>query len=232
VGIDNLVDSSIIEIDNHFTRAFFFSTQTLTTLGYGQMSPTGLGANIIASLEAFIGLLMFALLTGLLYGRFSKPKAKLIFSKNALVAPYKETEKGLMFRLANAKRSTITNVAARVVMSYVVTHNKDKVRKYFNLPLELDKISLLTTSWTIVHPLNDESPIVQLKKEDLEMSDVELIIQIEGFDETYNQQVSTRTSYVFSEIIFNAKFKRILHHDENGLPYINLGELSAFEEVN
>jgi inward rectifier potassium channel len=175
---------------------------------------------------------MFALLTGLLYGRFSKPKAKLIFSENALIAPYKENGKGLMIRLANTKKSTITNVQARVVMSYVLTQNKEKVRKYFNLPLELDKISLLTTSWTLVHPLDDDSPIVQLKKEELEMSDVELIIQIEGFDETYNQQVSTRTSYVFSEIIFNAKFKRILHHDEGGIPFINLGELSAFEQIN
>ncbi len=231
VGIDQLVDSSIIEIDNYFLRAFFFSTQTLTTLGYGQMSPVGIGANAVASLEAFVGLLMFALLTGLLYGRFSKPKAKLIFSKNALIAPYKEGMKGLMVRLANTKRSTITNVKARVVVSYVITKNEEKVRKYFNLPLEMDKISLLTTSWTLVHPLDDESPITALKKEELELSAVELIIQIEGFDETYNQQVSSRTSYVFGEIVFNAKFKKILHHDEDGIPFINLGELSEFELV-
>ncbi|MCB9188146.1 MAG: two pore domain potassium channel family protein [Flavobacteriales bacterium] len=118
IGVDSLVDSSIVKVDSQYLRAFFFSSQTLTTLGYGQMSPTGIGANILASIEAFVGLLLFALLTGLLYGRFSRPRAKLLYSDYALISPYKDLGKGLMLRFANPKKTSIINVSAAMLFSY------------------------------------------------------------------------------------------------------------------
>ena len=229
IGIETLVDSSVVEVNSAFLRAFFFSTQTLTTVGYGQMSPTGIGANIIASFEAFIGLLMFALLTGLLYGRFSRPKAKLMFSKNALIAPYLDNAKGLMVRLANPKNSNLINVNASLLFSYIIEDKGDKIRKYFNLNLEIKEIKLLSASWTLVHPLDAESPLVNFNKQTLQSSNAELVVQIEGYDETYSQQVSTRTSYTFDEVVYNAKFKRILKHDEEGNVYVDLGQLSDYE---
>jgi inward rectifier potassium channel len=231
VGIDKLVDSSIVEVEPEYLRAFFFSSQTLTTLGYGQMSPTGIGANIIASIEAFIGLLMFALLTGLLYGRFSRPKAKLMFSTNALISPYQENSKGLMVRLANPKNSNLINVNASYLFSYIVLDKGEKVRKYFNLDLEIKEIKIMAASWTLVHPLGENSPLKSFTRESLRASHAELIVQIEGYDETYNQQVSTRTSYTCDEVVFDAKFVRILKHNDEGALTVDLGSLSDFTSI-
>jgi len=231
VGIDKLYDSNVVKVESDFLRAFFFSTQTLTTLGYGQMSPTGIGANVIASIEAFIGLLMFALLTGLLYGRFSRPKAKLMFSTNALISPYLENSKGLMVRLANPKNSNLINVNASFLFSYIVIDKGEKIRKYFNLDLEIKEIKIMAASWTLVHPLDENSPLKTFTRESLRESNAELIVQIEGYDETYNQQVSTRTSYTCDEVVFDAKFVRILKHSEDGQVGVDLGRLSEFTTV-
>lgn len=231
VGIDRLVDSNVVEVESDYLRAFFFSTQTLTTLGYGQMSPTGIGTNIIASTEAFIGLLMFALLTGLLYGRFSRPKAKLLFSDNALISPYLENSKGLMVRLANPKNSNLINVNASFLFSYIIIDKGEKLRKYFNLDLEIKEINIMAASWTLVHPLDENSPLKSFTRESLRTSQAELIVQIEGYDETYNQQVSTRTSYTCDEVMFDAKFVRILKHGDDGEIGVDLGRISEYTKV-
>lgn len=211
---------------NEFLDAFFFSSQTLTTVGYGAMSPANKAIGLVSSLESFIGLTGFALATGLLYGRFSKPKAKLLFSDFALVSPYKDI-KGLMIRVANQRDSQLINLSAKLAFSQV----KDGKREFFFLPLEMEMINLLASSWTIVHPLDDESPLQDITEEDVKSREMEVILFLEGYDETYAQSIHSRTSFKESEILFNKKFKRILGKTKSGKARVELDQLSSVEEV-
>ncbi|MBI1307566.1 MAG: hypothetical protein GC181_13270 [Bacteroidetes bacterium] len=215
----------------NFLHAFFFSTQTLTTVGYGSLYPISKAASLVASVEAFLGLLGFAMATGLLYGRFSRPKARILFSNRALIAPYRDG-KGLMIRLANAKESQITNLS--VIMTYSELWNEDGEikRKFFALDLEIQEISALVTSWTLVHPVNEDSPLWDISEEKLKNKKSEIIIHLRGYDETYSQIVQTRASFTSDEIILNARFRKILGHNEEGKATIDLSTLSDFEVVS
>lgn len=216
---------------SNFLNAFFFSSQTLTTVGYGAIAPTGILTNIIASFESFVGLLSFAMATGLLYGRFSKPRARLLYSKNMLVSPYQEG-KALMFRLANAKDSSMINVKASMMFSVIEVENGEQKRKFYSLDLEIDRISLLASSWTVVHSINENSPFWHMKKEDVINNNIEVFIQVEGYDETYSQHVYARTSYKKDEIIFNARFLKILGRDERtGKATASLDKISDYEVI-
>lgn len=228
VGVENLVDSSVVNVESDFLRAFFFSSQTLTTLGYGQMSPTGVGANMIAMVEAFVGLLLFALLTGLVYGRFAKPKAQLWYSEKALVSPYKDSGSGLMVRLANPKNTSVVDLSATMFLSHTEIQNGENVRRYFPLDLELDKIKMLGSSWTIVHHITGESPFLTLTEEFLNQNNGEIVVILEGYDETYNQQVSSKASYMFNDVVYGAKFDRAFIQTEEGIPVMDFSKLSSY----
>lgn len=212
--------------NNEFFDALYFSFQTLTTVGYGGLHPTGRLIGIVSGFEAFIGLLSFAVSTGLLYGRFSKPKNKLLFSTNALISPYQEIT-GLMARVANPKKSQLINTEAKMVFSQI---EGDK-RKFYTLDLEMNSISLFATSWTVVHPITNESPLFSLTKEQLIQSNAELILLINAYDETYNQPIYVRTSYKPDEIVENAKFSPILGHNEQGQSVICLDRISEYQKV-
>lgn len=211
---------------NEFLDTFFFSSQTLTTVGYGAMSPETNSIALVSSFESFLGLSGFALATGLLYGRFSKPKAKLMFSENALIAPYKEGY-GLMIRVANQRDSQLINLKAKLAFSLV--HNEK--REFYFLPLEMDMINLLASSWTIVHPIDENSPLKNLGPTDMQKMDMEVLLFLEGYDETYAQSIHSRTSFKGSEILFNKKFKRILGKSKQGKARVELDQLSSVEEV-
>ncbi len=211
-----------------FFDAFFFSAQTLTTVGYGGLHPVGKTISLIASFEAFIGLLSFAVSTGLLYGRFSKPKPKLMFSDKALISPYNDIT-GLMARIANPKDSQLINVEAKVMYSQIEMNENSRSRKFYTLDLEMNQISLFATSWTIVHPINEDSPLFNLSYKDLEERNAEMILILSAYDETYNQDVHARTSYKFQEIVLNAKFTPILGHNTDQQSVIQLDRLNEYE---
>lgn len=213
-----------------FLNAFFFSAQTITTVGYGAIAPTGVAPNIVASLEAFVGLLTFAMATGLLYGRFSRPRAKLLYSDKALIAPYLDGT-ALMFRLANARDSRMINASAKVNLSLIELENGEAKRKFYSLELEMNSINLLPASWTVVHPITADSPIVNMNAEDLKRMDIEVMIAFEGYDESYSQQVHSRTSYKCDEIVFGAKFEKILGRNHHGQATVALDRLSNYELV-
>ncbi len=228
LGVDGINGTSDLGVESDFLKAFLFSTQTLTTVGYGQLNPGSTAIGLVSAVESFVGLLGFAMATGLLYGKFSKPRARLIFSDNALVAPYNDTL-GIMVRLANAKSSQIIDVKADMFFAYKDKDTNGETRKFYTLPLELNRINMLATSWTLVHPLDENSPLDGMTEQDLIEADAELLIQIQGFDVTYNQQVNTRTSYKAQEFIWNAKFVRILGNTPTGKAAIDLGRLSEFD---
>src|SRR6201996_3144030 len=164
-----------------FLDALFFSAQTISTVGYGHISPKGVTTNSIAALESMMGLLAFALATGLLYGRFSRPSAKIIYSKNILVAPYMENGKGIMFRLANLRRNMLIDLEVELVFSYNAEVNGKTVRQFFPLELERKSVSILTMNWTIVHPLTEDSPVLTMSKEELEKSEAGFAVLLKAF---------------------------------------------------
>lgn len=212
-----------------FEEVYFFSSQTLTTVGYGRISPTGFITNTIAALEALIGILTLAIITGLLYGRFVKPRAYIRFSDRAVIAPFKEG-KGLMFRLAPIKNATVSEVTVNVAVSMLTEENGKTAYKYFQLPLQFSTINSLYISWTVVHPINEESPLYGLSMKDLKDADFEMMIYLKAFDEDFSNTVIARTSYTYDEIIDNAKFLPVFHESPNGT-VVELHKLNQYKLI-
>lgn len=213
-----------------FWTAFFFSVQTLTTVGYGSVSPIGFIANLIAAMGALTGLMAFALGTGLLFARFSMPKASILFSESALVGPYQEG-KALMFRLANKRKNMLTNLHIEVIATWlgVDKFGKEK-RMYRPLKLERDRLSMLPLSWTVVHPMDEDSPIVFCSQRGCETVDLELIVILEGYDDTFANIIRAHSSYKYNEIIWNAKFDPAFYFDEVGNTVLEVEKLDAYSK--
>jgi len=237
IGVDKLsgVDASGTLFEN-FTSAFFFSSQTLTTVGYGHVSPSGLVANSVASVESFLGIMTFALVTGMFYARFSRPQAFIRFSDHLLIAPYKGG-KAIMFRLATVKNNHLTDVEAQVTASMHVMENGIKVARFFQLPLEIPRINSLALSWTCVHHLNEDSPLGMLTEKELRDGEIELMVTVKAFDDHFSNAVQQRTSYIHHELVYGAKFLPMFRRDENGhrmevmMNMLNAYEQHVFDEV-
>ncbi|MEP6595383.1 MAG: ion channel [Ginsengibacter sp.] len=209
-------------------KPFFFSCQTFTTVGYGRINPIGFATSSIAAFEALIGLLSFAIATGLLYGRFAKPKAYLRFSENALLAPYKDIT-AIMLRVAPFKNATLVDAEAKVTLGLVLEENGKTVNKFFQLPLEFNTVNALTLSWTIVHPITETSPLYNFTKEDFENTTGEILVYLKAFDDMFSNTVVTRTSYTFKEIIIGAKFKPMfMRSNEGNKTTLHLDKLNSF----
>lgn len=213
-----------------FWQLFFFSIQTFTTVGYGSMSPVGLTANILAGLNAFVGLLGFALATGLLFARFAKPKAQVLFSKQAIISPYQDGW-SLQFRIVNLRSNNIINLEAKVAMSWLETKEEGgTVRRFANLPLERSKVSLFPLNWTIVHPIDAQSPLFDKTAEDLYQGQVEILILISGYDDSFAQEIHDNGSYTAREMVWNACFEP-MYHPENGTTVLELDKINAIREA-
>src|SRR5580692_4529386 len=183
IGMHNLVGSTPGTALENYAEAFFFSAQTFTTVGYGRISPSGFLASSIATIEAFLGLLSFAIATGLFYGRFSKPQAYLKYSDIAIVAPYRGIT-ALMFRLAPYKNNNLLEAEAKVTLGMKVEEEGKLTNKFYALNLELSKINTVTASWTLVHPIDDKSPLFNLQHHDFKQLQVEIIAFVKAFDDT------------------------------------------------
>lgn len=214
-----------------FSEAFFFSAQTISTVGYGHISPRGMASNSVAAFESMIGLLAFALATGLLYGRFSRPSAKIVYSKNILIAPYMENGRGLMFRLANMRRNILVDLSLELIFSYNEDVNGKAVRRFFPLELERKSVSVLTLNWTVVHPIDENSPLRDMTFEDLKKTEASFAILLRSFDDAFSQTVHSRTSYTQSDILWGAKFKPVFDRAEDGRIVLDLSKISQCEKA-
>lgn len=224
--------TGIIASDNakRFRELFFFSAQTLTTVGYGRINPVGDTASIVASFEALTGFLLLAIATGLFYGRFSKPRAYIKFSKNALIAPYND-KTALMFRFVSYKNNhTLTDVEVRVTLGITLQENGKAVFKFYELHLERSRIDSLIMNWTIVHPIDEQSPIAGFTQEDLAAGDAEIYVLVRGFDDIFSNTVLARSSYTYAEIIFNARFVPMYSESEDGTT--TLLHLNKLDEIS
>ena len=220
---------AITELDK-FLEAFYFSTQTFSTVGFGRISPSGNLASSIAAIESLIGLLGFALATGLLYGRFSRPVARLIFSKNAIIAPFKEG-KAFQFRLANKMRnSQISDMSCRVTLAKLESENGQLIRRFRILDLEVKNIIFFPMTWTVNHPIDENSPLYGMTEKDMKEADLEFMISLSGFDDTFSQNVTSRYSYTYEEMIYGAKWISVFSTNEEGQTSQDLNKLSLFEK--
>ena len=231
IGVDSFTGMENGTWWENFSNTFFFSVQTFTTVGYGAMSPIGMGASWVASLEALIGLLSAAVVTGVLFSRFTKPKPQILYSKNAVVAPY-QNGWAFMIRVANLRDNKIMNLEAKVSATWLEKKGDVEMRQYTSLKLERNRIFLFPLSWTIVHPINENSPFFSKDKEGLVKMNVEFLVMLEGYDESYNQMIYSNTSYTCDELIWNAKFGMMFHSDDEKGTVIELDKIDDIEELS
>jgi len=230
IGIEQITASTGNEFHD-FINAFFFSCQTITTLGYGAMSPTGIASGIVSSFEALLGLLMFSFITGLLYGRFSKPKASIRFSKHIIYRDFNFT-KAIMFRLVNNRKSIMIRPKVSVTLSLSEKNNQGKyTNSFYSLKLEREDITYLPTTWTIVHELDDESPLQKFSKKEVKKQNGELLIMISYYDESFNQEVHQLHSYLLSELKIDYKFTKAFYYNEQGKMVLDHKLLDAVEAI-
>ena len=231
VGVEYLNGTAGNSELDKFLESFFFSTQTFATVGYGRINPTGIITNIIASLEALMGVMSLAVVTSLLYSRFSRAQAKMLYSKNVIVAPYQNSS-AIMFRIANAGKDQLIECEIQFMVSFVVAENGNSNRKFIPLKLERSKVASMVSSWTIVHPLDDESPIVNFTPEDFKDVDAEFIFMFKAYDDTYSQTVHSRSSYKYHELIWGAKFLPMFHPSEDGnTTVIEFDKINTYEKA-
>jgi len=215
---------------DQFSDAFFFSVHTLATIGYGNIAPANAAANVVVTVEALVGLLGFSVVAGIVFSRFARPVAQIAFSENAIIAPYKNT-RALMFRIVNRKTNEIVELSATVLL----TRRKDGVdgaREYVALKLERERVVFFPASWTIVHPIDDGSPLAGVDDAALRASETEILILLNGFDETFSQTVHTRSSYKAEEIVWGARFKPMFNSPKaDGTLSVDIRKLSDYDRV-
>jgi inward rectifier potassium channel len=199
-----------------FQDAFFFSVQTLATIGYGAIYPGTMYANILVTLEAFVGLLGVAIVTGLAFARFSQPTAKVLFSNIAVIAPYNGVLT-LMYRTANQRNNQI--IEAQQIATIVrneVSQEGESLRRFYDLKLVRSQTPIFALTWTVMHVIDENSPLYGMTFEDFFQQEAEIIISLTGLDETVSQTIHARHSFIADEILWNYKFVDILSTTPDG----------------
>jgi len=213
-----------------FATAFFFSVHTLATIGYGSIAPTNLLSNVVVVFESLIGLLGFALVAGIVFARFARLIAQVVFSECAIVAPYRGIT-AFMFRIVNQRSNELVQLEAKVML----TRRKrgvDGEREFIPLKLERETVIFFPLTWTIVHPIDEKSPLYGMTERDLLGCDSEFLVMLNGFDETFSQTVHTRSSYRGDEVVWGARFKSIFNPPrEDGTLSVDIRKLHDIDRV-
>lgn len=229
-GDDALTGFRNMGAGERFATAFFFSVHTLATIGYGSISPTNMLSNVVVVFESLIGLLGFALVAGIVFARFARPMAQIAFSDRAIVAPYRGMS-AFMFRIVNQRSSELVQLEATVLL----TRRKrgiDGEREFIPLKLERETVVFFPLTWTIVHPIDEKSPLHGMTERDLLGCDSEFLILLNGFDETFSQTVHTRSSYRGDEVVWGARFKSIFNAPRpDGTLSVDIRKLHDIERV-
>ncbi|MFP5247837.1 MAG: ion channel, partial [Thermoanaerobaculia bacterium] len=213
-----------------FGEAFFFSVHTLATIGYGTIAPSSLAAHLVVTIETLIGLVGVAVVAGISFARFSRPTAAILFSRSAVIAPYRGG-RAFMFRIVNQRSNQLVELDAKVLLSRRRRDGATSVdREFIALGLERDRVAFFPLSWTIVHPLDDASPLRNWTREDLMECDAEFLVLLNGFDETFSQTVHARSSYKTDEIVWGARFQSMFNPpDDEGVVSVDIRKLHDIE---
>ena len=229
-GPGALHGATAVSPGDRFLEAFFFSVQTLATIGYGRLSPEGSAANALVAVEALVGLLGVAFATGLSFARFSRPLAHILYSDRAVIAPYRGGT-GFMFRVINERRNQLIEVKARVAFSRMVSENGRRIRKFEPLSLERTTVQFFPLHWTLVHPIDEKSPLNGVTAESLRASEAEFMILLTGTDETFSQTVHSRSSYLADEVVVGARFQDMFVDGGDGRPRIDMRRFHEVEQA-
>ena len=206
---------------------FFFSVQTMCTIGYGVMAPHGVYANVLATVEAFTGVVTFAIATGIAFAKFSRPTARVLFSRVAIKRPWQGTP-SLQFRMANLRGNRIIEAHVNVTLARNELIEGESMRRFYDLELVRASATFFALSWTAVHCIDAQSPLYGRTGEELERDESEIVISLLGIDEQFGQTVHARHSYVASELVWNSRFADVLIRDEHGRRGI---DYSRFHDV-
>lgn len=224
IGVDHFNGIAPGSLTDEYLKCLFFSFQTFTTVGYGHISPIGNLTSLLAAFEALTGLMVFAIITGLLYGRFAKPTAKFLYSNNLLVSPFGQSQ-SLQFRIVNKRKSMIMDMRATLLVSF---KNIDGSRSYRQLELEREAVVLFPLNWTIVHPITEQSPLFDKSKERLVELDAEFIVVLKGYDDSFSQEIHSIFSYSHKDMIWNAKFNLMYESLDDGSTVLHVDRLSDY----
>ena len=206
----------------NFADVFFFSVQTMATIGYGSMYPSGVGAHALVTVEALISILVVALCTGLVFAKFSVVRARVRFAQCAVITPFNGVPT-LMIRIGNLRRSSVIDLATRVVLTRT-EHTSEGVMMYrmYDLRLERDHAPALSRAWMILHRITEDSPLYQSTPPSLARDEVELLVTVRGIDETSGQSLHTRRTYVDHEVHWGARYEDMISEKPDGSTLLDL----------
>lgn len=232
IGVEHLQGAAKGSAFQNFIEAYFFSAQTFTTVGYGRISPGSILTSIIASIEAFAGVLSFALASGLFYGRFSKPRSFLKFSDIGLIAPYKNGI-AFMFRTVPFKNNNLMDAEVKLTVGMKIRKEGEIKNEFYPLSLEISKINALVLNWTLVHPINENSPLYGMSIKDMKEVEAEILVYLKAYDEGFANTVVARTSYTADEVIDGARFRPMYNASKNkDTTELHIDLLNDYEPVS
>lgn len=223
--------ASSLGMAERFLSAFFFSVHTITTVGFGHIAPHNLMADVLVTIEAFLGLSAFALVAGLIFARFEQPHAKLLFSDKAVVGAHGEF-KGFKLRMANGGQNELLAVQIRILLCMTETIDGIRRRKFHQLFLDRQKTAFLPLDWTVVHTISQDSPLYGLTENDFRERDVEFLVLVNAIDDTSSQPVHVRSSYKWQEVVWDAQFRDMYRATRDGRMSVDLRRLHDIEETN
>lgn len=216
----------------NFLDAFFFSVQTMASIGYGAMYPQTAYANLLVTIEALLGLMGLSMATGLMFARFSRPTARVIFTQMAVISVHNGVPT-LMFRVANERQSWILEAQMRVTVARnEITKEGLFMRRFYDLPLVRSHSSLFALSWTIMHTIDETSPLYGLSPEKMVEDEIEIVVVLSGIDESVSQTIHARHSFIPSEIIWNVRFVDIMFRKPDGRRCIDYSRFHEVESID
>jgi inward rectifier potassium channel len=214
-----------------FAGAFFFSVETLATVGYGDMHPQTFYGHSVAMVEIFVGLMSLAVITGLMFARFSRPKARFLFAKVAVVRPI-DGKLTLMMRAANARQNVIQDASAKLrMLNDEVTEEGFRIRRIKDLALVRAEHPMFVLGWNIMHVIDDASPLKRETEQSLRNSASVFVLSVSGTDETTGQMLMARAEYSSSAIHWNESFRDILEQTEDGVLHIDYSKFDDVEPI-
>lgn len=230
-GADALTELQDMSPWKRFLEAFFFSAHTLTTVGFGHIAPQNLAANLLVVVEAFIGLSGFAVAAALMFARFSRPTAKILFSNKAVIGPYHGSN-SFSFRIANSSPNELIEVEVRILLCMTQSRGEVRTRQFHELKLERHKISFFPMDWTVAHPITEKSPLSTVSPQELRKRDAEFLVLINAIDDKSSQEVHARSSYKWNEVVWGARFRDMYRDKRDGQMSIDLKRIHDIQEVD
>ncbi len=229
-----LLEGDVIENARRgdFWDAFFFSVQTMATIGYGKMAPRTLAANALVAAEALIGMLGLAVVTGLTFAKFSRPTARVLFSRVAVVGPY-DGVPSLLLRMANERTNQIVEAQLRVTLvRNETTAEGETVRRTHDLRLRRAQSAMFALTWTAIHPITPDSPLHGATPASMAASESDLVVSLTGWDDSLAQTIHARHAYRSDQVLFGVRFQDVISRLPDGTRRIDYGRFHGVEPLD